>query len=552
MKRPFNPNPLGSCLALAFLWLVAAWPAEATEITPATDLAPGRAMAIQATKARNLWITSDHAKHAALQQPFKSGPEVTQACLSCHTEAAGQFHKTIHWTWLDPNADPTQRVGKGGLSVNNFCISLISNEPRCTSCHAGYGWKDQKFDFSDTTRVDCLVCHEQTGTYKKFPTMAGNVVSEATVFKENNVTFTPPDWNAVAQSVGRPGRRNCGTCHFSGGGGDGVKHGDMDSSLFKPNKELDVHMGSDGQNFDCVRCHTTKLHNIAGRIYATPAAKNRKSLIQDDLTAKITCESCHGDKPHRPGEKPNDHTDKVACQTCHIPAFARVNPTKMQWDWSTAGKMKEGKPFATLDTQGKPSYDSKKGDFIWTKNVRPEYFWFNGAIQGMTARDTIDPSATVKVNQPLGDPRDPNARIFPFKVHRGKQPYDKVNKTIVIPKLFGPPDSEAYWAKFDWKNAIAAGMSVAGLPFSGEYDFVPTSYVFPTTHMVAPKDKAVACGECHTAAGSRLAGLPGVYMPGRDASPLVRAGGWTLVLGALAGVLLHGLGRIFSRSRKEG
>ncbi len=42
--------------------------------------------------------TADHSKFEELQQDFKSGPEVTQACLSCHTEAAKQLHKTTHWT----------------------------------------------------------------------------------------------------------------------------------------------------------------------------------------------------------------------------------------------------------------------------------------------------------------------------------------------------------------------------------------------------------------------------------------------------------------------
>ena len=108
-------------------------------------------------------------------------------------------------------------------------MSIASNEARCTSCHAGYGWKDQNFDFTDQTKVDCLVCHEQTGTYKKFPAGAGNPVKEPKVFKGNKKAYHPPDWNKVAQSVGRPARKNCGTCHFFGGGGDGVKHGDLDS-----------------------------------------------------------------------------------------------------------------------------------------------------------------------------------------------------------------------------------------------------------------------------------------------------------------------------------
>ena len=83
--------------------------------------------------------------------------------------------------------------------------------------------------------------------------------------------FYPPEWNKVAQSVAMPSKQNCGTCHFYGGGGDGVKHGDLDSSLFQPSKNLDVHMSKDGQNFECTRCHSTSLHNIAGRVYSTPA-----------------------------------------------------------------------------------------------------------------------------------------------------------------------------------------------------------------------------------------------------------------------------------------
>jgi octaheme c-type cytochrome (tetrathionate reductase family) len=529
--------------------LLPAWGLSQTQVLDENQ-APGRTMAQQATKGPQIWITADHSLHPVLQKTFSGGPEVTQACLSCHELAAGQFQKTIHWTWLDPNVDPKMKVGKGGLTMNNFCINLQSNEPRCTSCHAGYGWKDKNFDFSNPHSVDCLVCHEQTGTYEKFPTAAGFTVDEPTLFKENGKIFEPPAWNTVAQSVSRPTRKNCGTCHFFGGGGDGVKHGDLDSSLMKPNKELDVHMGVDGQNFDCVRCHTTELHSIAGRIYSTPAAMERKSLIEDDLAPKIMCESCHSRTPHKPGVKANDHTDKVACQSCHIPTFARVNPTKMWWDWSKAGQKKDGQPYKEEDAFGKPKYDSKKGEFRWAKNVVPEYFWFNGSLNGLTAKDTIDPSKTVAVSWPVGDRDDANSRIFPFKVHRGKTPYDKINKTMVIPHLFGKPGSGAYWAEYDWKKAAASGMAYAGLPFSGEMDFVETSYVFPITHMVAPKNKALACSECHAKNG-RLAHLTGFYMPGRDVNRVIQYLGWTVVFGSLAGVFIHGLGRFIARGGKE-
>ena len=94
-------------------------------------------------------------------------------------------------------------------------------------------------------------------------------------------------------------------------------------------------------------------------------------------------------------------------------------------------------------------------------------------------------------------------------------------------------------------------MAYAGLDFSGEYDFVETSYVFPITHMVAPKENVLACTECHTKENSRLANLAGFYMPARDGVGIIETLGWVLVLGSLAGVLIHGLGRMFTNGKKN-
>ena len=61
------------------------------------------------------------------------------------------------------------------------------------------------------------------------------------------------DLLAAARSVGTPQRENCLGCHAYGGGGQAVKHGDIDSSLAHPFEEEDVHMGRHG--FLCVDCH---------------------------------------------------------------------------------------------------------------------------------------------------------------------------------------------------------------------------------------------------------------------------------------------------------
>ncbi len=112
----------GTCLWVLALLICAGMtmPASLSAATADEDIAPGRKMAQQATRDKALWITSDHSQHEILKQDFTSGPQVTKACLSCHNQAALQFHQTIHWTWMDPITEKNARLGKGGLSINNF------------------------------------------------------------------------------------------------------------------------------------------------------------------------------------------------------------------------------------------------------------------------------------------------------------------------------------------------------------------------------------------------------------------------------------------------
>lgn len=211
--------------------------------------------------------TADHTKFDELQQTFNTGPEVTQACLSCHTEASKQIHKTKHWLWKFTHPDTGEELGKQTI-VNNFCGAYA----RCTSCHIGYGWKDNSFDFSSETNVDCLVCHDTTGTYKKFPTGAGHPPYVDKPFPpRSKKIWKAPDLSQVAQRVGKTSRKTCGACHFYGGGDDGIKHGDLDSSMTNPNLALDVHMGTDGLDFACSTCHQKEGHDVSGSRYTTQA-----------------------------------------------------------------------------------------------------------------------------------------------------------------------------------------------------------------------------------------------------------------------------------------
>jgi hypothetical protein len=66
--------------------------------------------------------------------------------------------------------------------------------------------------------------------------------------------------------------------------------------------------------------------------------------------------------------------------------------------------------------------------------------------------------------------------------------------------------------------------------------------------MVAPKDKAVACNECHTK-GGRLDKVDGIYIPGRDGIPLLDNGVKLLALLTLLGMIGHGVLRIFTSKK---
>ncbi len=93
-------------------------------------------------------------------------------------------------------------------------------------------------------------------------------------------------------------------------------------------------------------------------------------------------------------------------------------------------------------------------------------------------------------------------------------------------------------------------MEYAGYEYSGQYDWIETEMYWPITHMVAPAEDAVQCGECHTRTNSRLAGITGVYMSGRDYSRGLDAFGWGLAVLSLLGVVVHGGLRV-AAARKQ-
>ncbi len=410
--------------------------------------------------ARRIRPHFDHA--AVITEKFDSPQAVTRACLGCHPDAA-KVMKTSHWLWLGdevriPGRTGTTRIGKRNV-LNNFCIAARGNERSCTKCHAGYGWADDGFDFSRAENVDCLVCHEHTNAYVK---------------GTYGLPAPQTDLLAAARSVGTPQRENCLGCHAYGGGGQAVKHGDLDSSLVHPFEEEDVHIGRHG--FLCVDCHTAADHAIRGRAFSVS--------VED--SHGVACADCHTRPEHRDA-RINAHLATVACQTCHIPTFAGKLPTKVFWDWSKAGDASR--------KEDEHHYLKIKGEFTYAQDAVPEYRWFNGTVGRYLLGDRIeDPEEPTPLNPPRGDIGDRTARIWPFKVHRARQPYDVGNHYLFPPVTGG---RGGYWTTFDWDRSFRLGAEVSKIAYSGRPGFARTEMYWPLSHMVAPKEKALACTDCH-------------------------------------------------------
>ncbi len=472
----------------------------------------------------------DHTLFSQLRKKFARPQDVTAACIACHNGRHREVMQSTHWNWERTEyiqGKGIRAIGKRNV-LNNFCIGISGNEQSCNKCHIGYGYADASFNFRDSLNVDCLACHDNSSTYIKAAGGAG-------------MPDTSVDLAYVAQHVGKPQRTNCGTCHFFGGGGNNVKHGDLEKALFDPSRDVDVHMATAGSDMQCVDCHTAQKHQMLGKMYSI-SSMNRN---------RVECETCHSTMPHS-DDVLNRHTLKVACQTCHIPVYAKVNPTKLHWDWSTAGRLKNGEPFEEQDSAGTDVYMSIKGSFVWGKMVKPEYVWFNGTASHYLLGDSIDPSHPVKINELYGSYDDPDARIIPVKVHRAKQIYDSVYRYLIQPKLVSTkPGDGGFWTEFNWQRSAEEGMKLVRLPYSGKFGFAETEMSWPVNHMVSPKNQTVGCNECHVREQGRLASLGGFYLPGRDFNPWVeRIGGW-LLLATLAGVFVHGGMRVLARRKPK-
>ena len=406
-------------------------------------------------------LTPDHRELLAFPEAPKP-TEVTRRCLECHPQTGEDILLTTHWHW--PATSPT-RPG-----MDNFFLFVGRNLPGCAACHIGNGLDADPpgslvADRSDPAGIDCLVCHDTTGTYRKEPGSDGRPAADV-------------DLAAIAQRVGRPSKETCGGCHYPACNDENAKHGDLDAAFASADPDDDVHLGRYGMI--CQDCHETREHRIAGLAFGKQVNEGR-----------VGCQSCHGEEPHAIsgvlGHHADAHGHSLACQTCHLPLLARAHPTNETWDWSVAGPGPRGDVIEEGAT-----HTNAFGKIGTGTNVVPAYRWYDGTYLRYEVGQEISLDRVTALNTPIGSFFDPGSRITPFRIHRAIQPADAEQKILAIPHF-----EEGFWEDYDWQAALQSGMEGAGLDWSGELAWVETEMHLSVNHGIVPGSRALGCGDCH-------------------------------------------------------
>ena len=118
---------LGTLLALCMPGLAAA---QSSIDVPLDTSSPTMPMPLNlADRSEVPDSTADHTLFEILHRDFQSGPEVTEACLSCHTSADEQVMHSVHFQWDYTHPETGQELGKSNV-INAFCGHVGGHEPR--------------------------------------------------------------------------------------------------------------------------------------------------------------------------------------------------------------------------------------------------------------------------------------------------------------------------------------------------------------------------------------------------------------------------------------
>ncbi len=399
---------------------------------------------------------AEHPGNDSIKQSGYKGP---QTCEECHPGTAKAFLETVHWKHASkaPNVDHLDSKSEYGMKnrIYTFCngndiVNNLKEIPAnslgktklagCNTCHPGNHLSDVGSKGAEAeASIDCLVCHSakyDLSKRKPFKTPDGKVA----IGQDRSLE--------AALAVGKPGVKNCMTCHESAGGGPLIKRG------FAFDAEHDAHAA---KGMVCVDCHKAKDHRI-------PTGFDPNNWASDGI--RLACADCHSAKPHKDADY-DAHTAKIACQACHIPTTGgAVAKDFTKWTKDAATGFWE-----PTTIRRDPSA------------TKPVYAWFDGRVENTPHR--IGPKARRG---------DAGAKIFPFKIYQGRAYYDAKSGNLM---------------SMDFAQPTATGDTLAGVASAaktlGIRDYKPVpgwqTIYFANSHLVT-RSKALTCDRCHVAEGA--------------------------------------------------
>ena len=384
---------------------------------------------LRARYARKSTPSVDHSLFPQLKRSFAEPQQVTEACISCHNGRAEEVMRSSHWNhergeYIEGRG--VRYIGKRNV-LNNYCIGVAGSRESCNKCHIGFGWGDEPFDLRSARNVDCLSCHDASGTYLKKGGGAG--------YPDASVNLTE-----VATHVGRPQRTNCGTCHFFGGGGNNVKHGDLDMAQFDTTRDVDVHMASDGGEH--VVCRLPQRHE------APDEGQELLALLDEPQPRRVR--GVPRRRAPREGDPQRAHPEGLLPDLPH-PDLRQGQPHEAALGLVHGRAPPRRQAVRGEGRSGRRRLHVHQG----LLRVGPERearvpVWFNGTASHYLLGDRVE-SVPVPLNRLHGRYDEPDSKIVPAKVHRARQPWDEEARIMVQPKLAdGKPGEGAFWKDFDW------------------------------------------------------------------------------------------------------
>jgi hypothetical protein len=429
-----------------------------------TSRLPLLLLALAIAAAARTAVAAPPAVAAAPEHPGndylkQNGYAGSKSCEECHPGTAKSFTSTVHWTHGSrvtnvDGVDPKQAYGmanriytfcNGNDLVNDLKESAKNDQGKvklsgCSSCHPG----DHLSGVGSTgpeaeAAVDCLLCHSSKYDFSK---------RKPYKMADGRVAMAQDRSLEAALAVGKPGVKNCMTCHESAGGGVMYKRG------FAFDAEHDAHAA---KGMVCADCHKAKDHRI-------PTGTDPNNWANDGV--RLSCAGCHGEKPHKDPDY-DAHVARIACQTCHIPTAGGV----VAKDFTRWSKDEATGWWEPTTINRAPS------------SVRPVLAWYNGQVRN-------EPHFI----GPKGARTDGKSRIAPFRVYEGRAFYDRKSGQL-LSMDFGPPAGTG-----DTLAGVASAAKTLGLKGVDPVPGWQTIY-FSNSHLVT-KAKALSCDKCHTASGA--------------------------------------------------